>query len=206
MVEHTPAQDTGLPLGDIALDVVRRSRSGPEKYVIHPQGPAVIEAAVQAVLLSGEAPAAMTARLKRVVLVCYVLAEKEGSPKAAAVLARALFKVPEVMALLGGADRESRQRGQAYRKFLDDKDVARAPKLGDRAPADALRLSSFLPAGQQDMTSRVRQAAAKRQAMEARAGVRPAARPGPTQTPRTEGATENSRSSQRRLPPGARKV
>lgn len=203
MADKEAPKDEGLPLGQIALDMVRRAESGPEKYIIHPKGPEVICAAVQVVLLSGEAPAGMARRFREVIALCYVLDEKVGSKAAAEVLAKALFSEPRVAQILGSPEREANQKRRVYRKFLDEGDLARAPNIQDRSPEDALKLSSFLSPGQQDMMGRARKTAAKRESMAAKANVRrtrlvPEAEPAEEKTPK--------KPSGRRLPPGARKV
>lgn len=149
-------EDPGLPLGDIALDMVRKGDPGGEPFKIHPQGAAVLEAAVLATLLSGERNDAMAQRFRGVIAVCYVLETKKESPKAAAVLAEALFKDPRVAKTLTSTGAESRSAGLQYSKFLDEGDIAKAPSLDDEVPDDSVKLKSFMNPGR-DLTSAARQ-------------------------------------------------
>lgn len=179
MPDEKAVEDPGLPLGDIALDMVRRGPKGKEKYVIHPRGPEVLRAAVDVVFASKEPPARMRSRFKEVLKLCYVLEEREGSPKAARALAEALFSEPRVAQLFGGGSKHASARTRQYRKFLDEEDLARAPKLGDKPPEDALRLTAFVTPGQHDLTGHARRRAKARAEPKAapRAGATPASAP-----------------------------
>jgi len=179
-------------MGDIALDMVRRAKGGPEPFVLHSQGPEVIKAAVQAVLASGEAPTAMADRLKAVVLVAYVLEEKERSPSAAKALLKALFADPEVVRIMQARGDEAERRQKAYQKFLADEDRARAPQLGAAAPANSVKATSFMTPGQQDL-ARARRVGTKL--------------PTPTpKAPEAKPAPEKVNRLARRLPPGSTKA
>jgi hypothetical protein len=152
-----PPEDPGLPLGDIALDMVRKGDADGEPFKIHPRGPDVLKAAVAATLISGERNDAMARRFRGVIAVCFVLETKKASPQAAGVLAEALFSDPRVSKVLEALGSESRDAGRQYSKFLDEGDMARAPSLDDEVPDDSVSLKSFLNPGR-DLTSAARQA------------------------------------------------
>ncbi len=200
MAEDQEPEDQGLPLGKIALDMLRRG-DGDEKFVLHPKAAEVIEAALNATLLSGEAAGDMKIRFKQVISVCYVLQEKENSPAAAHALGQVLFTNPKVLELFANDGSRDRNRGRQYRKFLDDKDMSTAPQLEAEAPKDSVKLASFVTPGQQNLAARQRKSAAARAKPEFKVGAkrRPPAAP-------TKAKKEAPKPEARRLPRGARKA
>lgn len=199
MEEDKEPEDQGLPLGKIALDMLRPG-AGDEKYALHPKAAAVIEAAVKATLLSEESAREMKARFKQVISVCYVLQEREGSPTAAHALAEALFGAPEVQAMFANDGSRDRSRGREYRKFLDDSDMSTAPQLEAAAPKDSVKAASFVTPGQQNLAARQRKSASARAKPEFKVGARRRP-PAPTKAKK-----EEPKPQERPLPRGARKA
>ena len=137
-----------LPLADIALEMVRLADEGAEeRLTIHPKGPDVIKAGVRALLLSGVTNDQKIQALRKVVVLCVVLDERERCPTAAATLFEALTSDPEVASML--RRRDGRQATKRYRQFLDDRDVERAPKIDAAAPDGSLKLHSMINPGQE---------------------------------------------------------
>ena len=155
MTDDGPIQDDQdgdskiLSLGQIALDMVRTTDEGAEKYVIHPRGPEVIKAAVRVVLLSEEPPVQKAERFREVIALCHVLEANKGCPTAAQILADALFSDDRVAGILEEHRKQAVAKSMEYRKLWADDALRRAPKIDSKAPEDSVKLHSFLNPGQQ---------------------------------------------------------
>lgn len=165
-----------LPLGTIALEMLVQQEGADEAFGLNPKGPAVMQAAVEALFTSGVSHEAMRGRVREVLSLCYVLETREGSPRTARVLADTLLSEPRVRQLLRPPDDTA--RAENYRQFVDAADPKRAPSLNAKAPEDSLKLASFLTPGQE-----LRQ----RRPPRTEAGAEPAPSRPSKPTPKSEG-------------------
>ena len=137
-------QNSEVPLVAFAIDAIRKTDDGVERFTLPEAGRRTVQAATRALLLSPAPIAEKRAVLKEVLSIAYALEVKYGCPDVARTLTDTVTAFPQVAEILGTETRALRGRGRRAARFLDAEVIRRAPVIDTGAPNGSMRLSSIL--------------------------------------------------------------